>query len=82
MNKEIIKRGYLTHSLTDGNSFFYGLYKKEKYDWGREPSVYWSEVFVDGDAFALVHKGECVDDKSDAEKDELLRKSLVNLGTL
>ena len=78
MKKEIIIRGYLTHSLTDGQGLIYGLYKKRNYDWkGKE--LYWSEVYVDGDAFAIIRKGEHIENKSTKEIDELLEQSFVNL---
>lgn len=79
MEKQIINRGYLTFCLTDGDDFFYGLYKKRDYDW-RWKTLYWSEVFVDGDAFSMVRKGEKLEGKTDKELDDLLEQSFVNLG--
>lgn len=79
MKKEIINRGYLTHSLTDGENFIYGLYKKRGYDW-KFKKLYWSEVFVDETAFAIIRQGERLSGKTDKELNEMLEQSFINLG--
>lgn len=79
MKREVINRGYLTYSLTDSNGVIYGLYKTRCYDW-RFKELYWSEVFVDGNAFAIVRQGERIEGKTDKEMNELLEQSFVNLG--
>lgn len=79
MEKQVINRGYLTYSLTDGEHYIYGLYNCLRYEWEAQGDVYWSDVFVDGDAFAVVRRGEKVTGKTKEELDTMVRQSIINL---
>lgn len=81
MEKQIIKAGYLTYALTDGNIIFSivkdfkpnfgaGLYKNKRY--------YWSDIFV-YHGYTIVKKGVCLINATPEELTELHEQSKVNL---
>lgn len=80
MTKEIIKRGYLTHALTNGENMIYGVIKEHFVsDWSRMLPLYWSEVFVDGNLYTIIRKGTLLVDKTNKELSQLHEQSKINL---
>lgn len=81
MKKQIIKRGYLTYALTDGDKKIYGIVKDYHInDWSYEGNgFYWSEVFVDGNMYQIHRRGTLLVDADNKRLSELHEQSKVNL---
>ena len=84
MKKEIIKRGYLTHALTNHKGEIYGINKNHYINWEcndieRNNAFYWSDVFVDGFSVTIIRLGTTLVNPSAEELQKYFEQSKVNL---
>lgn len=81
MEKQVINRGYLTYALTDGDKKIFGIVKDcHINDWSCEGKhFYWSEVFVDGNAYHIIRRGMLLVNADNKRLSELHEQSKVNL---
>ncbi len=85
MEKEILKRGYITHALTNENDEIYGMIAEHSINWElneieKAHSFYWSEVYCEPGYMAkIIRKGTSLIDATPEELDKYFEQSKVNL---
>ena len=80
---EILKRGYVTHALTNAEGTIFGMVADCVINtWrGEKPPFYWSEVYVEPRRMAtILRKGELLKNPTDDDLSEYHRVSKFNLG--
>ena len=84
MRKEILKRGYVTHALTDSNGTIYGITNDqitwELYIKEFNYSYYWSEVYCEaGCLYTIIRKGTLLVNVTADELKKYHEQSKINL---
>lgn len=80
---EILKRGYVTHALTNAEGTIFGMVADCYINiWkGEKPPFYWSEVYVEPRRMAtILRKGQLLVNPTDEDLSEYHRVSKFNLG--
>lgn len=83
MKKEILDRGYITHSLTDSNGEIFcthnGYINLTTHAKLTGTHFYWSEVYVEPQNFAtIIRKGTLLVDPSEEELQNYFKQSKIN----
>ena len=85
MEKEILKRGYITHALTDSEGKIYGLANECHINWELyikefTYEYYWSEVYCEPNSLAvIIRKGTLLADPTPEELKQYFEQSKINL---
>lgn len=81
MEKEILKRGYITHCLTNGENIFYNNKNQIIHNWEKEKPLYWSEIYCEPNYFyAIIRKGTLFANVKDDVLNEFYKQSIINCG--
>lgn len=84
MKKEILKRGYVTHMLTNESGEIYGTIKSHYIDWNanqieKEHAFYWSEVYIEPNYIAIIiRKGQLLENPTPDELQAKFEQSKIN----
>jgi hypothetical protein len=80
MEKQILKRGYVTYALTDGENEIYGIIKDHYIsDWSKMSPLYWSEVYVEGSFYKIIRRGTLLANATNEELKQYFEQSKINL---
>lgn len=83
MKKQILKRGYVTNALTNGDSVIYGTIKDYHINfetYKESKKFYWSEVYCEPNHFfSILRKGQLLVNPSSDKLKELMEQSKINL---
>ena len=82
MKKEVLKRGYITHCLTNAKGHMYNAKGRYIYDWKKEKEdnlFYWSEIYCEPNRFCtIIRKGTLLVNPSDKELSDMMEQSKIN----